>query len=86
MDFLLDTIYSEIVCYFRLILLFHVVLFFFSGHGTQCDDYTGKEEDGLMELYCFYDESKKKEKKLPKIVKPKRGNFILFFVFFFLIS
>lgn len=54
MDWLLDNIYYEIVCYF-------------SGHGTQCRDTTGKEADGLSELMVFYDESKKKESQAKKI-------------------
>lgn len=53
MDWLLDNIQLEIVGYF-------------SGHGTQVKDTTGKETDGMSELYVFYNENKKTV-KIPKM-------------------
>lgn len=54
MDWLLDNAHSEVVGYF-------------SGHGTQVTDKTGREKDGLSELLVFYDESKKKDNQGAKI-------------------
>lgn len=53
MDWLLTNIRGEILVYF-------------SGHGTQIRDYSGKEADGLSELLVFYNDSLKST-KLPKI-------------------
>lgn len=47
MDWLLDNVKDDLVV-------------FFSGHGTQIKDTTGKEADGLSEVMVFYDQSRKK--------------------------
>jgi hypothetical protein len=54
MDWLLENVYYEVVSYF-------------SGHGTQTKDTTGKEKDGLSEVLVFYDESRKSGGKATKI-------------------
>ncbi|KAA6395793.1 MAG: hypothetical protein EZS28_008678 [Streblomastix strix] len=47
MDWLLENVETELVS-------------FFSGHGTQIPDKTGKEKDGLTEVLVFYNSKKKK--------------------------
>ncbi|KAK2942802.1 putative metacaspase-1 [Blattamonas nauphoetae] len=56
MDWLLENVEKEFVSYF-------------SGHGTQIPDTTGKEEDGLSEVMVFYSEQKKKEKRKEMFMK-----------------
>ncbi|KAH7821358.1 putative metacaspase-like cysteine peptidase [Monocercomonoides exilis] len=62
MDWLLDNVETEFVS-------------FFSGHGTQIPDTTGKEADGLSEVLVFYDSTRKKKAAgadVPKI-EPIQG-------------
>ncbi|KAH7824794.1 putative Clan CD, family C14, metacaspase-like cysteine peptidase [Monocercomonoides exilis] len=62
MDWLLDNVETELVS-------------FFSGHGTQVPDTTGKEADGLSEVLVFYDSTRKKKAtgaNVPKI-SPVQG-------------
>ena len=47
MDWLLDNVHKDLVV-------------FFSGHGTQIKDTSGREEDGLSEVMVFYDSTRKK--------------------------
>ncbi|KAA6366533.1 MAG: hypothetical protein EZS28_037940, partial [Streblomastix strix] len=48
MDWLLENVELELVSYF-------------SGHGTQIPDKTGREKDGLTEVLVFYDEKRRQQ-------------------------